>query len=214
MLKGFKPTAERAMKPVYKGASGPIKIQKTEGSVGCHGWGEQLFIAFWFPLACAVPLVSWASRREGRWSEGAGEGAGAVVEVRGWPVSWHMDKAWEPHLSVYREQSTVHSISMCYNSRSLRISIPVLRLYISLAWKELLLHSLLTYYIPKLFYLFLSNILYSQDYLMYSSLHTFPLRFPCVPFSSISEIFNRKAIRILFSSMSFSETSYELLLLW
>lgn len=40
MMNGIKPTAERAMKSVYKGASGPIKRQKTEGSVGCH-MGEE-----------------------------------------------------------------------------------------------------------------------------------------------------------------------------
>lgn len=134
--------------------------------------------------------MSWASRREARWSEGAGEAAGAVVEVRGWPVSWHMDKAWEPHLSVCRAQSTVHSISLCYNSRSLRRSIPVLRHFSCiLHWK-------------KASFALFASILYSQDLLMYSSLHTLFLRFSYVLFSSISEIITHKAI-LIYSCLAF-----------
>ncbi len=71
--------AERAMKRVYKGA---VRRQKTlyfwtfliRGVCWIpHGWGEEIYLlCFWWFLACAVPLVSWAGRSEGRWSEGAG----------------------------------------------------------------------------------------------------------------------------------------------
>lgn len=138
--------------------------------------------------------MSWASRREARWSEGAGEAAGAVVEVRGWTVSWRMDKAWEPHLRVYRAQSTVHSISLCYNSRSLRIYIPVLRNFSCILEKKAsfaLLTSIL--YSQAI----LHCILYPWDFLMYSSLAS--LR------SSLIKLFLYTLVYLLFS-----ETSYEL----
>lgn len=100
--------AERAMKRVYKGAISELFL--CAGSVGFHSGEEIYLLCFWWFQACAVPLVSWAGRSEGRWSEGA------VVGVRGWTVSWH-----ESHLSVFTEHNPP-SISPCY-----RMSIPALR---------------------------------------------------------------------------------------
>ncbi len=135
-----------------------------------HGWGEEIyFLCFWWFLACAVPLVSWAGRSEGRWSEGAGEVAEAVVEVRGWMVSWHMDRKWEPPHSIYRAQFTqyqpVPQFTLTQNEHSFTRNL-----------STLLLQTTLRKVASELF----SSIPHSQGLLMHSLMATMGISsLPC-----------------------------------
>ncbi len=136
-----------------------------------HGWGEEIyFLCFWWFLACAVPLVSWAGRSEGRWSEGAGEVAEAVVEVRGWMVSWQHGQKMRA-TSQYL-QSTIHPVSARgHSSHSLRMSIPSLGTWVhfscKLHWERWLLNSFLAYLIPRSYALFNGN---NENFILYHAL--------------------------------------------
>lgn len=149
-----------------------------------HGWEEEIYLlCFWWFLACAVPLVSWAGRSEGRWSEGTGEVAEAVVEVRGWMVSWHMDRTWEPPLSIYRAQlpqyQPVSQFTLTQKEHSCTQNLSTLLLQTTLRnvaselfssiphSQGLLMHSLMAYLNNETFF---STMLYSQTLCMISSL--------------------------------------------